>query len=53
MIDSSKMSTDMKLKKALWLLMPTQLFIQGQWWSNLSQQRLQMAQWRDLDDLIT
>jgi hypothetical protein len=24
--------------------MPTQLFIQGQWWSNLSQHLLQIAQ---------
>lgn len=34
-------------RKGLWLLTPTQLFSQGQWWSNLSTQRLQIAQWRE------
>jgi len=37
-------SVDMKTKKELWLLTPTQLLIHGQWWSNLSTQRLQIAQ---------
>ena len=31
-------------RNELWLFTPTQLFIQGQWWSNLSTQRLQIAQ---------
>lgn len=34
----------MKTKKELWLLTPTQLFIHGQWWSNRSTHRLQIAQ---------
>lgn len=35
------------IRKELWLLTPTQLLIQGQWWSKRSTQTLQMAQWRD------
>lgn len=42
-----------KRRKALWLPIPTQLLIQGQWWSNLSTHWLHIAQWRDLADLIT
>lgn len=32
-------------KKNFWLLMPTQLFTHGQWWSILMMHRLQMLQW--------
>lgn len=35
-------------KNVLWFLIPTQLLIQGQWWSNRSTQRWQTWQWRDL-----
>tara|TARA_B110000285_G_scaffold215060_1_gene261031 strand:- start:249 stop:536 length:288 start_codon:yes stop_codon:yes gene_type:complete len=42
-----------KVKKALWLPAPTQLLIQGQWWSNLSTHVLQIEQCLDLADLIT
>jgi len=33
-----------KARKALWLRTPTQLLIQGQWWSNRSTHTLQIAQ---------
>eukprot|EP00354_Favella_ehrenbergii_P004456 CAMPEP_0170452794 /NCGR_PEP_ID=MMETSP0123-20130129/1573_1 /TAXON_ID=182087 /ORGANISM="Favella ehrenbergii, Strain Fehren 1" /LENGTH=158 /DNA_ID=CAMNT_0010714917 /DNA_START=887 /DNA_END=1363 /DNA_ORIENTATION=- len=36
-----------KTKNALLLRTPTQLFSQGQWWSNRSTHLLQMAQWRE------
>lgn len=39
--------------KTPWLAVPTQLFIQGQWWSNLSTHRLQIEQWRDRSVLTT
>ena len=39
--------------KNFWLNWPMQLFIQGQWWSNLSTHWLQIAQWRLLAVLIT
>lgn len=42
-----------KDKKALWFLIPTQLLIQGQWWSNRSTHTLQMAQCLDLGVLMT
>lgn len=42
-----------KSTNALWFLQPTQLLIQGQWWSNRSTHWLQMAQCLDLGDLIT
>jgi hypothetical protein len=32
-------------KKNLWLPMPTQLLIQGQWWSILMMQRWHALQW--------
>ena len=35
------------IRKALLLRIPTQLLSQGQWWSNLSTHRLQIAQWRE------
>lgn len=41
------------ITKALWFLIPTQLFIQGQWWSNLSTHLLHIAQCLLLADLIT
>ena len=45
MINTSTVSKIMmKTRKELWLFTPTQLFIQGQWWSNLSTHLLQMAQ---------
>ena len=34
----------MNTRKVLWLCTPTQLLIQGQWWSNLSTHLLQIAQ---------
>ena len=36
-----------KSRNELWFPMPTQLFMYGQWWSNLSTQWLHMAQCRD------
>lgn len=41
-------SKEIKAIKYLWLLMPMQLFIQGQWWSNLSTHWLQVPQCLDL-----
>lgn len=46
-------SKKIKQRNALWFLTPTQLLIQGQWWSNLSTHQLQIAQCLDLGDLIT
>ena len=34
-----------KSKKCFWFLNPTQLFTQGQWWSILATQPLQVEQW--------
>lgn len=36
-----------KIKNARWFFKPTQLLIQGQWWSNRSTHLLQVAQWRE------
>lgn len=42
-----------KRRKNLWFRSPTQLLIQGQWWSNLSTHLLQIEQCFDLSVLIT
>lgn len=49
-ITSSKLSqmTNIKNKKYLWLFLPMQLFIHGQWWSYICTQRLQISQCLDL-----
>lgn len=46
-------SEKMNTRYGLWLWMPTQLLIHGQWWSNLSTHLLHVAQCLDLGALIT
>lgn len=50
---SIKISEKINTRYGLWLWMPTQLLIQGQWWSNLSTHLLQVAQCLDLGVLMT
>ena len=52
----TKRRLSMEIKKHMktpWLLIPTQLLIHGQWWSNRSTHLLHILQCRDLSVLTT